>query len=107
MRAVVSILEPTGLSWGPGGSVGFTLASGMVVMTADSDLDIVIFASRLPSRDALGALADALRDLPARVDCQLDLPGGGVALDEIVRADRVLVRTNDGPVLTAVAELAG
>jgi phosphoribosyl-dephospho-CoA transferase len=107
LRAATAILDPTGLRWGPGGSVGFTLASGVVVMTADSDLDIVITAARLPSRDVLGALAAALHELPARVDCQIDLPGGGVALDEIVRAERVLVRTNDGPVLTPVAELAG
>ena len=107
LLAAAAILAPTGLQWGPGGSVGFTLASGVVVMTADSDLDVIITVERLPPRDVLGALAVALRTLPARVDCQIDLPGGGVALDEIIRAERVLVRTDNGPVLTTIAELVG
>lgn len=107
LRAAAAIMAPTGLRWGPCGSVGFTLASGVVMMTAESDLDLIVTAERLPPRDVLVALAAALSELPARVDCQLDLPAGGVALGEIVRAERVLVRTDNGPVLTTVAELAG
>jgi phosphoribosyl-dephospho-CoA transferase len=100
LRAAVGILESSRVVWGPGGSTGFTLATGVPVVTADSDLDLVISAERLPSQDVLMSWRNAFRDLPARVDCQLDLPVGGVALAELVGdASRVLLRTADGPAL--------
>ena len=100
LRAAAGILEPSGVCWGPGGSTGFTLATGVPVVTADSDLDIVIRVDRLPSPDVLLLWHNAFRALPARVDCQLDLPAGGVALAELVgEARRVLLRTADGPAL--------
>jgi phosphoribosyl-dephospho-CoA transferase len=106
LRAAGQALEPTGLRWGPGGSVGFTLATGVCAVRADSDLDLVLAARRPPSRPVLVALRDALRALPARVDAQLDLPIGGIAVDDLLSgADRVLVRTADGPVLTDVSTL--
>jgi phosphoribosyl-dephospho-CoA transferase len=95
-----------GLRWGPAGSVGFTLASGLTAVTADSDLDIVIALDALPPAGELADIGAALGTLPARVDCQISLPAGGVALDELVSgASQVLVRTNDGPILTDAAPL--
>jgi phosphoribosyl-dephospho-CoA transferase len=106
MRAAVRLLEPTGLRWGPGGSVGFTLATGVCAVSPDSDLDLVLAARHLPSRPVLVAARDALRTLPVRVDAQLELPIGGIAVDELLSGtDRVLVRTADGPVLTDITML--
>jgi phosphoribosyl-dephospho-CoA transferase len=103
---VSPLLAPTGLRWGPGGSVGFTLATGVCAITANSDLDLVLTAHHMPSRPMLTAVRDALRPLPARVDAQLNLPIGGIAIDDLLSgADRVLVRTADGPVLTHVTAL--
>src|ERR1700679_3670185 len=34
------------MSWGPGRSVGYDLASGIPVVRADSDLDFILFAPR-------------------------------------------------------------
>src|SRR5580698_458422 len=34
------------MTWGPGGSVGYELASGIPAVRADSDLDFVLFAPR-------------------------------------------------------------
>src|SRR5258707_2019933 len=34
------------MSWGPGGSVGYELASGIPAVRADSDLDFILFAPR-------------------------------------------------------------
>lgn len=100
------LLTPAGLRWGPGGSVGFSLATGVSVVTADSDLDLVLTVDEVPPVAMLTDMREALRALPARVDCQLDLPIGGVALDELLGpADDVLVRTADGPLLMRVAQL--
>jgi phosphoribosyl-dephospho-CoA transferase len=106
LRQAAALLTPTGLVWGPGGSVGFTLATGVSVVTATSDLDIVLTVDDVPPLAMLADLRAAFRELPARVDCQLALPIGGVALDELLgQADRVLVRTNDGPSLIRVGQL--
>jgi phosphoribosyl-dephospho-CoA transferase len=105
-RKAAAILSRSGLAWGPGGSVGFTLATGVSVVTASSDLDLVLTLDDVPPLAMLADLREAFRELPARVDCQLDLPIGGVALDELVgTADRVLVRTADGPSLIRVGQL--
>ncbi|MFG1932812.1 malonate decarboxylase holo-ACP synthase [Mycobacterium sp. NPDC048908] len=104
---VAALLAPTGLRWGPGGSVGFTLATGVCAVTPGSDLDIVLTLDDVPPLATLAALRESFRVLPARVDCQLDLPIGGVALDELLSpADLVLVRTADGPILTKADRLA-
>lgn len=100
-----AVLAPTGLRWGPAGSLGFSLATGISVITADSDLDLVLTVDHVPPLAMLADMRAALHELPARVDCQLDLPIGGVALDELLTADRVLVRTADGPALMRVAQL--
>jgi phosphoribosyl-dephospho-CoA transferase len=106
LRRAAAPLAPTGLRWGPGGSVGFSLATGVSVVTAGSDLDLVLTVDDVPPLAMLADLREALRELPARVDCQLDLPIGGVALDELLGpADRVLVRTTDGPSLMRLAQL--
>jgi phosphoribosyl-dephospho-CoA transferase len=106
LRQAAALLTPTGLRWGPGGSVGFTLATGVSVVTASSDLDLVMTVDDVPPLTMLADLREAFRELPARVDCQIDLPIGGVALDElVVTADRVLVRTADGPSLMRIGQL--
>lgn len=100
LRRVGELLTGSGLRWGPAGSVGFTMATGVSAVTAGSDLDLVLTADEMPPLAMLSDLHEAFGALPARVDCQLDLPIGGVALDELVgTADRVLVRTADGPSL--------
>jgi phosphoribosyl-dephospho-CoA transferase len=83
-RLSAAILSPTGLRWGPGGSVGFTLATGLSVVTASSDLDLVLSVDDVPPLAMLADLREAFRELPARVDCHFDLPIGGVALDELL-----------------------
>ena len=97
LRCAVDVFNSAGLEWGPGGSTGFTLASGVTVVTPESDLDLVVRVGKLPSQGDLGSWCDRLCRLPARVDCQLDLPLGGVALAEVVGpSERVLLRTASG-----------
>jgi phosphoribosyl-dephospho-CoA transferase len=76
-------------------------------LTATSDLDLIVRVDEMPSLAMLADLHEAFRTSPAPVDCQLDLPIGGVALADILgTADRVLVRTTEGPSLMKVGQLA-
>jgi len=101
-------MQTLGLPWGPTGSVGFELASGVPTATPDSDLDLVIRVDDL-SAPTLGRLTNAhnmFERLPTRVDCQVELPGGAVALAELLSGQSdVLARTCAGPRLAAPADL--
>jgi len=99
LRGAADVLGPAGLPSGPTGSTGFTLATGHIAVTAASDLDLVVRVASLPPLDVLTDWHRAFERLPARVDCQIDLPAGALALAEVVKADRVLLKTRDGPVL--------
>jgi phosphoribosyl-dephospho-CoA transferase len=100
LDAVDELFASLGLDWGPTGSAGFELATGARVAGAGSDLDVVVRAPEPWPLERARELADRLNRLPARVDAQLDAPGGAVALAEYVRGGRVLLRTPDGPRLT-------
>jgi len=103
---VEKILDENGLAklWGPGGSVGFELASGEPTVMVTSDLDLVVEIAR-PEAIAADALSiwNALTALPVRVDVLLETPRGAIALSEYVRARNgdnqhsFVLRTPTGP----------
>jgi phosphoribosyl-dephospho-CoA transferase len=100
---VAPTLTSRGLRWGPGGSVGFEIATGVATATASSDLDLVIRVDRrLEPREAIDLLAAVTETAaPARVDVILETPQGGVSLADLVAAPaKLLVRTPDGPRLS-------
>jgi triphosphoribosyl-dephospho-CoA synthase len=86
--------------WGPTGSVGFELATGLATATSGSDLDLLI---RVPERLSMAtaeALLASLSAGPCAVDGQLETPRGAVSLAEYARGDRpILSRQTSGPVL--------
>jgi phosphoribosyl-dephospho-CoA transferase len=85
-------------TWGPTGSVGFQLASGIAVTTSESDLDIIVRAPHRLPLDTARRLRAALATAPVRVDIQLETPAGAVALAEYAhRSNQVLARSLDGP----------
>jgi phosphoribosyl-dephospho-CoA transferase len=100
LDAVDELCTSLGLAWGPTGSVGFELATGVHSAGVASDLDVAIRAPQPWSLEYAREMADCLNRLPARVDAQLDVPAGAVALDEYARGGRVLLRAPDGPGLT-------
>ena len=55
-RLAAPILSLSGLAWGPGGSVGFTLATGVSMVTASSDLDLVLTLDDVPPLAMLAGL---------------------------------------------------
>jgi phosphoribosyl-dephospho-CoA transferase len=103
LRQVAPLLDATGWNWGPTGGVGFALASGLPVLRADSDLDLLLRIAAPPD----GAQADSLRAIAAsvtacRLDLQIDTGIGGFAYAEWAEdRGRVLLKTDRGPLLTA------
>ncbi|MGR6919172.1 malonate decarboxylase holo-ACP synthase [[Actinomadura] parvosata] len=88
--------------WGPTGGVGFELATGCQVTHPGSDLDLLIRMPRRPDRAEATRLWEAFALLPARVDCQLETPRGGVNLVEWARSGGpVMVRAASGPRLVS------
>ena len=102
LRYAEARLRPMTLEWGPVGSVGFELATGLSVTSSESDLDLVIYAPYPVRRDEARCLWNVLDVAPARVDVRLETPAGGFSLEEYVRDGqyRVLLRTPTGPILT-------
>jgi phosphoribosyl-dephospho-CoA transferase len=100
LDAVDELFSSLGLIWGPTGSVGFELATGVAAAGTASDLDVVVRAPEPWPLEGAREIADHLNRLPARVDAQLDVPVGAMSLAEYARGGRVLLRTPDGPTLT-------
>jgi phosphoribosyl-dephospho-CoA transferase len=70
------------LAWGPGGSVGFELATGRHVASAQSDLDVVIYAQTPIEIAEAHALVECTQGLPAAVDIRVETPICGFSLTE-------------------------
>ncbi len=110
LARVAPILASRGHRWGPGGSVGFEIATGVATATASSDLDLILWQEhRLGLDEAIelrAVLAEAAA--PARIDVLLETPRGGVSLADLAAMPaRLLVRTPDGPRLSADPWMAG
>lgn len=104
LEHVAPILDRWKLRGGPGGSVGFEIATGSRTVTDSSDLDLIIRMQRRFVReeavDLLAALSKAAS--PVRIDVIVETPVGGVLLADLVAMPKkVLVRTADGPRLSA------
>jgi phosphoribosyl-dephospho-CoA transferase len=87
--------------WGPGGSVGFELATGREVVNPESDLDIVIYAETRMTVEEAKSLWTRAMDLPAVVDVRVETPFCGFSLGEFVsqRPGAILLRSPSGFVL--------
>lgn len=97
LDTVDELFASQNLVWGPTGSVGFELATGIATADPTSDLDVIVRAPEPWPPDRARGLAGDLARLLVRVDTQLDTPTGAVALAEYARSGRVLLRTPDGP----------
>jgi phosphoribosyl-dephospho-CoA transferase len=90
-----------GRPWGPGGSVGFELATGNLVANEQSDLDIVIYAdTRMTAGEAKSLCAQTM-GLSAVADIRVETHVAGFSLTEYARAGftGILLRTPDGHVV--------
>ena len=95
-------LDESGLAWGPTGSVGFQLASGLPVLRMASDLDLLVRAPAPLGAEQLSLLQALGNGAGCRLDVQIDTGHGGFALAEWLRGGAsVLLKTDRGPVLTS------
>lgn len=95
------ILEKCELVWGPGGSVGFELASGVETATYESDLDLIIRAPNPISIDFANQIINGLNGCPARVDAIVETAAGAFSLMEYAKSHSpILLKTKYGPVLS-------
>ena len=87
--------------WGPGGSIGFELASGSHVAKPESDLDIVIYGERRMTADEAKSVCDRAMHLPAAVDIRVESPVCGFSLREFAGQSpaAILLRAPSGIVL--------
>jgi phosphoribosyl-dephospho-CoA transferase len=110
LARVAPILASRGHRWGPGGSVGFEIATGVATATSSSDLDLILRQDHRLGLDEAVDLRAVLAEAaaPARVDVLLETPRGGVSLADLAAMPaRLLVRTPDGPRLTADPWMTG
>lgn len=86
--------------WGITGSTGYALATGIPVIHAASDLDLLI---RAPQPLSTGELTrwQQLNGALCRADTQLETPQGAVALAEWLRDGKALLKTIRGPRLVS------
>jgi phosphoribosyl-dephospho-CoA transferase len=101
---VAAVLAAHGYAgrWGPGGSVGFELASGVPSTTAGSDLDLVLSVDEPMARNAAIRLHADLAKLPVRIDLLLETPQGAAALADYAGGEgATLLRSALGPRLVA------
>ena len=89
------------LTWGPGGSVGYELASEIPAVRADSDLDFILSAPQKLDITEAQDLWRMIRSAPGKVDALVETPLCGFSLEEFVTASprKILLRTSDGRIL--------
>ncbi|WP_051229327.1 malonate decarboxylase holo-ACP synthase [Paludibacterium yongneupense] len=91
-------LDRLGCDWGVTGSVGFSIASSIRLLSADSDLDLLIRQEHSMTRSEARAIVQLSSDLPCRCDIQIETPQGAFSLLEWARnSPRVLLKTENGP----------
>jgi len=104
LQGLAPVLRRFRLVWGPTGSVGFELATGVPVVQPGSDLDLLIRLPEWIGRDTaqslLGILSTQAAQAGVRIDAQLETPGGAVSLAEYAGSTRrVLLRGSGEPIM--------
>jgi phosphoribosyl-dephospho-CoA transferase len=102
LKRLESLWSSLEFQWGPGGSVGFELATGCPAANESSDLDIILFAPRSFSHEYAKELFLSVCDIsPNSIDVLVEAPDCAFSLREYAHAEAnsFLLRTYDEPVL--------
>lgn len=97
LQQICPVMNALGLPWGVAGGAGFELASGVPVLHAGSDLDLILRTPQFFDRQHAARLVEQLASAVCRIDLQLQTPVGAVALREWAGPSRqVLLKAEDG-----------
>ncbi|MEX6665955.1 malonate decarboxylase holo-ACP synthase [Pseudomonas sp. W2-17] len=97
LQQIFPVMNALGLPWGVAGGAGFELASGVPVLHAGSDLDLILRTPECFDRQHAARLVDQLARAVCRIDLQLQTPSGGVALHDWAGPSRqVLLKAENG-----------
>ncbi|MDS0525831.1 malonate decarboxylase holo-ACP synthase [Clostridium sp. SHJSY1] len=100
LESVDNIFKSYNIIWGPTGSVGFELASGIETITNASDLDIIVRTPEILPICIAKDITKELLEMPMKIDVQLETSKGSISLVEYARGNgNVLLRTINGPKL--------
>ena len=90
--------------WGPGGSIGFELATGIHVARPESDLDIVLYADGRITTEEAKSLCGSTSGLPSAIDIRVEAKNCGFSLKEYANqgSSPILLRTPYGVELGSV-----
>lgn len=98
LQQLAPLMKALGLAWGVTGSAAYQLATGLPVLHANSDLDLLLRTPEPFGRTQAKILWERLEPLACRVDVQLETPAGAIALREWAStASQVLLKTPSGP----------
>ncbi|WP_321379094.1 malonate decarboxylase holo-ACP synthase [Rhizobium sp.] len=101
LRTLYQRLEHSTWRWGPTGSVGFELATGLATATQGSDLDLIVRCREPVTKQEACCLLAKTFDLGVRCDIALETPIGAVSLIEFTKTEgAVALKTLVGPKLT-------
>ena len=82
LQSISSIMKNFSGCWGYTGSFGFELATGIKMVTQQSDIDLLIRAEKPFAKKQAIELFENFQQAGLNVDIQLQLPQGGLALKE-------------------------
>jgi len=99
--ALMLAQQPWPWHWGITGSTGYALATGIPVIHAASDLDLLIRTPQPLSPWDFTRWQQQLNGALCRADTQLETPQGAVALAEWLRDGKALLKTHRGPRLVS------
>lgn len=85
--------------WGITGSAAYALATGEAVLSAGSDLDVLIRLPKRPDPKELLRWQNTASHFSCRMDTQVEGPLGAFSLSEWERGGPVLLKTKHGPYL--------
>lgn len=106
LSGIDAIVSPFGYEWGPTGSVGFELATGVPVTTQASDLDMTVYVPSNFDYQVLVQLYEQLQQCPLRIDAQIEFGQMGAALlaDIVKFKSGFLLRTSSGPLIAEMVD---
>lgn len=104
LEQIGKLMDSHSLKWGPGGSIGFELASGKETTRKTSDIDIVIHFSKNFTLDFARKIEAELKKNQFQVDVQIETLEGAFLLGEYAAVGEkpILLRTIDGPILKKI-----